>query len=196
MQFQILLFDGFDELDAIAPYEVLKMAAKHVPGWTVEFVALAQANCVTAANGAELVAPRKLLSLEQKPDLLIIPGGGWVDQSPMGARGVANCAEARTLLCNLHQSGVILASVCTGAMILAAAGLLDGRPCTTHHSALEDLKKFPVQITPGRVIDDGHILTAGGITSGIDLALHLIERFATPTLAAQIAMALEYQPGE
>lgn len=193
MQIQILLFDGFDELDAIAPYEVLKMAARRVPDWTVEFVALTSANCITAANGLELVAPRKLLSLEQKPDILIIPGGGWVDNSPAGARGVANCPEALALLRNLHQSGVILASVCTGAMILAAAGLLDNRPCITHHSALDDLKKFPVQIIQKRVVDDGEILTAGGVTSGLDLALHIIERFVSPTLVAQIAAALEYQ---
>ncbi|MDK3159952.1 DJ-1/PfpI family protein [Kamptonema cortianum] len=192
MLFHILLFDGFDELDAIAPYEVLRMAARHVPDWKVEFVAVAGANCITAANGLVVAAPRKLLSSEQKPDLLIIPGGGWVDASAVGARAVANCAGTLARLRDMHQSGVILASVCTGAMILATAGLLDGRPCITHHSALDDLKKFPVQIVPQRVIDDGDILTAGGITSGLDLALHLIERFASPALAAQMAATLEY----
>jgi len=192
MLFQILLFDGFDELDAIAPYEVLKMAAKHLPEWKVEFVTLTHANAITAANGLELVAPSKLLSLDQKPDILVIPGGGWVDQSPLGARGVTNCAEALALLRKLQQSGVILSSVCTGSMILAAAGLLDGRPCITHHSALDDLKKFPVQIIQKRVVDDGDIITAGGITSGLDLALHLIERFAGAPLATQIAAAMEY----
>jgi transcriptional regulator GlxA family with amidase domain len=93
----------------------------------------------------------------------------------------------------LHEEGTILAAICTGSMLLAAAGLLRGRPATTHHGALEDLRTAGAEVIRARVVDDGDIVTAGGVTSGLDLALWLVERFAGPQLAVAVEQRLEYE---
>ena len=87
-----------------------------------------------------------------------------------------------------------MASVCTGAMLLAAAGITDGRPATTHHSALEDLRASGAQVIDARVVDDGDVMTAAGITSGIDLALYIVEREAGAEIAERVADEIEYEP--
>jgi transcriptional regulator GlxA family with amidase domain len=92
------------------------------------------------------------------------------------------------------DAGAVLAAVCTGAMLLATAGVLTGRRATTHHSAWADLEAAGAVLVRDRVVDDGDVVTAGGVTSGIDLGLWLIERFAGPDQAARAAERLEYRP--
>jgi transcriptional regulator GlxA family with amidase domain len=99
----------------------------------------------------------------------------------------------KPLIQQAESRGSVLASVCTGAMILASAGALTGRRATTHHSAWADLDAAGATLVRERVVDDGDRVTAGGVTSGLDLALHLVERFAGAELAAAIAENLEYQ---
>jgi transcriptional regulator GlxA family with amidase domain len=86
----------------------------------------------------------------------------------------------------------VIASVCTGAMALAAAGLLEGRRATTHHAALEDLRRSGADVVDARVVDDGDIVSCGGVTSGIDLALWLVERFAGDEVADRVARDIEH----
>ena len=185
MQTEILIYDGFDELDAIGPFEVLSPLAPRL-------VTLEPAATVTASHGLE-VTPHGMLS--QAPGLLVVPGGGWVARNEQAGtyaeylRGAIPAAIAER-----HGRGTVVASVCTGALLLAKAGILGGRPAVTHHAALDDLRDHGVDVRPGeRWIDAGDVLTAGGVTSGLDLALHLLERFQSAEVADAAARLLEHQ---
>jgi transcriptional regulator GlxA family with amidase domain len=192
MHFQILIFDGFDELDAIAPYEVLQDAVRVKEGDRVDLVTVEAATEITADHGLR-VRPSAQLNLEKRPDVLIVPGGGWIDRSPRGAYAEAQRGVIPKAIKSLHDSGTICAAVCTGAMLLATAGILKKRPATTHHGAIKDLEASGANIVHARVVDDGSVITAGGVTSGLDLALWLVERFYGPQLAHKIETTLEYE---
>jgi transcriptional regulator GlxA family with amidase domain len=147
---------------------------------------------VTASHGLE-VTPHGTLS--EAPGLLVVPGGGWVARNEQAGtyaeylRGAIPAAIA-----DRHGRGTVVASVCTGALLLARAGILEGRPAVTHHAALGDLRDHGVDVRPGeRWLDAGDVLTAGGVTSGLDLALHLLERFRDAEVAGAAARLLEHQ---
>lgn len=193
MLIQVVVFPGVDELDAIAPFEVLSMAAHHATGWRVELVAAVASESVVTANGLRLVVEGEPLSLNRRPDLLIVPGGGWADRVAVGARAEVASGALPRLIAELHAAGTVIASVCTGAMIVAAAGILKGRPAVTHHLAVADLWATGAQIVEARVVDDEDILTAGGITSGLDLALWIVARFLGQEPAQEIAARLEHE---
>jgi len=110
--------------------------------------------------------------------MLIVPGGGWNSRSPRGARAEVARGDLPRLLAREHARGTAVASVCTGGMVLAAAGITTGRRATTHHLALDELRESGADVVDARVVDDGDVLTAGGVTSGIDLALWIVERHA------------------
>jgi transcriptional regulator GlxA family with amidase domain len=191
MNVAILLFEGFDELDAVAPYEVFETAGDFGAGVTAEFVTLDEIQTTEAAHGMRIESDRALADAD--PGLLVVPGGGWNDRTSPGVwteyeRGAIPDAVAR-----LYDDGTTIASVCTGAMLLAKAGLLDGRPATTHHTALDDLRETDASVRETRFIDDGDVLTAAGITSGFDLALHLVEREVGEETAERVARELEYE---
>jgi len=194
MDVAVLLFEGFDELDAVAPYEVFQTAAGMGSDLDVSMRTLVPDEGVTARHGLTVEPDDVLLGT---PDLVVVPGGGWNDRE---SRGVWSEVENGTLpdrLDTLHEGGATIASVCTGAMLLAAAGLLDGRPATTHESAKDDLREdYPdVDVRDDRFVDDGTVLTAGGVTAGIDLALHVVERECSPGIAEQVAEEIEYDSG-
>jgi transcriptional regulator GlxA family with amidase domain len=192
MHFQILIFDGFDELDAIAPYEVLRHVEREQAGTRVELVTVEAVAEITAAHGLR-IRPSGQLNLEKRPDVLIVPGGGWIDRSSSGTFSEAQRGLIPKTIKSLFESGTICASVCTGAMLLAAAGILKGRPATTHHGAIKDLEASGASVVHARVVDDGNVVTAGGVTSGLDLALWLVERFYGPKLAHKIETEMEYE---
>jgi transcriptional regulator GlxA family with amidase domain len=96
------------------------------------------------------------------------------------------------VLRELHDGGTAIATVCTGGMVAAAAGLTNGRPGTTHHAALEELRASGAHVIAARVVDDGDLIMAGGVTSGIDLALWLVEREAGAEIAAAVTEEMEY----
>lgn len=191
MNVAILLFEGFDELDAVAPYEVFETAGDFGASVAAEFVTLDGARLVEAAHGMRIKPAGSLADAD--PALLVVPGGGWNDRTSPGVwteyeRGAIPDAVAR-----LYGEEVTIASVCTGAMLLAKAGLLDGRPATTHYTALDDLRETDASVRETRYVDDGNVLTAAGITSGFDLALHLVEREFGSEVAEQVARELEYE---
>jgi transcriptional regulator GlxA family with amidase domain len=192
MRFQILIFDGFDELDAIAPYEVLQNAAQAKVDATVELVTADAAKEITADHGLRL-RPSGQLDLQHRPDVLVVPGGGWIDRSSRGARAEAERGVIPKMIKLFHESGTICASVCTGAMLLAAAGILKGRPATTNQGAIKDLEDSGARVINARVVDDGNIITAAGVTSGLDLGLWLVERFYGSKFAQQIETQMEYE---
>lgn len=189
----VLLFEGFEELDAIGPYEVCGSAGKRGADWTVETLATEPVDRVRGAYGLR-VEPDGVLSAETDLDYLVVPGGGWNDgDEGQGARGAAADDDLLAAIRTLHEDGTTLVSVCTGAMILAEAGVVDGRPAVTHHGALDDLNESDAEVVDARVVDDGDVVTAGGITAGIDCALWLVEREWGDGVADAVATAMEYE---
>jgi transcriptional regulator GlxA family with amidase domain len=183
---EVLFFDGFDDLDAIAPFEIL--AAAGFPLRAVSFPA--GAGAVTSAHGLRVEVDG---ALGEAPELVVIPGGGWRDGAKAGVRTMAQ-GELPARLARLHGRGTVLASVCTGAMLLATAGLLRDRPAITHHIAVEDLAKAGADVRrDARVVDDGEFVTCGGPTAGIDLSLHLVERFCGSAAAQAGAERIEHE---
>lgn len=192
MQIDIILFTGFDELDAIGPFEVLQNAVPLGADFKVRLVSLAGAGEVIGAHGLRVLAEARLGD-EPGPELVVVPGGGWNDHRVDGARAEAERGDIPAYLAERYEAGATIASVCTGAMLVAAAGLLRGRPAITHHSAIEDLRSAGAEIINERVVDDNQLVTAGGVTSGIDLALWLVERFVSKEVADEVARRMEHQ---
>jgi transcriptional regulator GlxA family with amidase domain len=194
MNAEILLFDGFDELDAMGPWEVLGGLAQLREDVTARLVTLEGAREVRADHGAVIQAHG---ALSERPDVVIVPGGGWFDRTPHGAWAQAERGHIPEALAARHAAGTTVASVCTGALLLAGSGILDGRRATTNPGALDDLRAHgTIEVIEARVVDDGDILTAGAPACGIDLALHLLERYGGPELAEAGARELGYErPG-
>lgn len=190
MKVAIVLFDGFDELDAIAPYEVLQTAARHGADFDTTLVTLESAAQVTASHGLTLVSQGQL---DDSFDLVIVPGGGWGERADHGAWNEARRGDLPRALAELHAGGATVASVCTGGMLLSAAGLTAGRPATTHASAIDELADAGAQVVRERVVDDGDLITSGGVTSGLDMALWLVERHQGRELADSVAAQLEHE---
>jgi len=191
MNVQIVLFNGFDELDAIAPHEIWNMTRELKSDLDVQLVTLDGTKDVTASNGLRVQAQGQLGA--RRPDIVVVPGGGWMGRSPAGAWTEAQRGDLPTKLAQMHREGVIMTSVCTGAMLLASAGLLKNRPATTNHGALDELAAMGAQVIHARVVDDGDVITAGGITSGLDLTLWLVERFLSSESAHILEGRLEYE---
>ncbi|MDT5092937.1 MAG: hypothetical protein QOH60_2300 [Mycobacterium sp.] len=166
---EILMFNGFDELDVVAPFEIFVST-----GFDVELVTLQQCTKVVGSHGLNVIPSGQLGA---RPDLLVVPGGGWAAKSPVGARAEVSSGLIPAAIAERYAAGSTVAGVCTGAMLLAASGILAGRPAVTHRSAIDDLRRLGVDVRPeARVVDDGDVLTSGGVTSGIDLALHIVSR--------------------
>jgi len=184
---EVLVFDGFDDLDAVAPLEILAAA-----GFPVRVVRPpSHPATVHSAHGLSIDVPD---SISADAELVLVPGGGWLDGSAAGAR--AQCdGDLPQLLADLHGAGAVLASVCTGALLLSAAGLLTGRPAVTNRMALDDLAAAGADVRrDARVVDDGSIVTAGGPAAGIDLALHLVQRVLGEEAGRRAARRLEHEP--
>jgi transcriptional regulator GlxA family with amidase domain len=190
MQIDILLFDGFDELDALGPYEVLRTAAARGADVRAELVGAHGAATVTADHGTRIVVDR---GVSDTADVVLVPGGGWITRSDQGAWGEVQRGELPATIAAAHARGAVVASVCTGALVLAAAGITDGRSATTHHGAIDDFRATGAQIVDARVVDDGDIITAGGVTAGLDLGLALVERVGGREIADAVARDLEYE---
>ncbi|NMO91557.1 DJ-1/PfpI family protein [Actinomycetospora sp. TBRC 11914] len=190
MRIEVVVFEGFDDLDAFAPHEVLHHAAAGRPDWEVRLVGVDGPATVTSARGVVVSVAEGL----GEPDGVIVPGGPWRDPDTGVGAEIARGVLAGRLTALTTRTRWI-ASVCTGAMLLAAAGLTTGRPAVTHHAALDALAATGALVRPGRrVVDDGDVITAGGITSGLDLALHLVARELGPATARDVAALIEYVP--
>jgi transcriptional regulator GlxA family with amidase domain len=183
---EVLLFDGFDDLDAVGPLEILTAA-----GFATRVVRPpSHPETVHSAHGLRIEV-RETLGVA--PGLVIVPGGGWLDDTP-GVRTQCE-SDLPTALAALHAGGTVLASVCTGAMLLAAAGVLMGRPAVTNRMALDDLAATGADVQrDARVVDDGTVVTGGGPSAGIDVGIRLVARFAGADAGDAAARRLEHQP--
>ena len=191
MRIAVVVFDGFDELDAIGPLEVLRnAAAMGDAGLQVDLVALDGAAEVTGSHGLVVRTDGPLDP--GRFDLLVIPGGGWPARGAQGAGAEAAGGDLPAASAAAHRAGAVVATVCTGAMLATAAGLTRGRPAVTHHGAIEELRSSGAEVVEARVVDDGDLVTAGGVTSGIDMALWLVERHFGAELADAVAAEIEH----
>lgn len=182
MQIAIPLFERFTALDAIGPYEVLS----RLPGARVTFVGAAPGPVRTDNGMLALVADAALEDLPH-PDVLVVPGG-------IGTRALL--ADERMLgwIRGAHATSRWTASVCTGSLLLAAAGLLDGREATTHWAVCDLLEGLGARYVPRRVVEHDGIVMGAGVSAGIDMALTLAARIAGETAAQAIQLYLEYDP--
>jgi transcriptional regulator GlxA family with amidase domain len=191
MRIEILLYDGFDELDGIAPCEVLRTAEEYGADIHAVLVGADGAGTITASHGTRIEVGG---GVSETANMVLVPGGSWNSRGERGAWAEAQRGEVPAQIAAAHERGARIASVCTGAMLVSTAGILDGRPATTHHSAIDDLRGTAAQVVDGaRVVDDGDIMTAAGITSGIDLALHIVEQQAGAEIADKVADEIEYE---
>ncbi len=191
MRIDVIVYDGFDELDAIGPYEVFGHATRAGADLDVAYAALGREPGaeVTASLGTTLSVQRTLGAA----DVVVVPGGGWLnDGNTPGSRAEALRGDLPRALADRHAAGSLVAGVCTGGMLLATAGLLDGRRATTHHTSIDQLPSYGATLVLERVVDEGSVVTAGGVTSGIDLALHLVERLCGATYADAAALMMEH----
>ena len=186
----MFLFDGVEELDAVGPWEALASWTQQRPedGWTVTCVS-ADGAAVVGAKGLTLGAHH---SLADAPafDVLIHPGGP-------GTRRLLRDPEHLALVRQWRATVPVMASVCTGSLVYAAAGLLTGRRATTHWASLNLLSELdPTVITDvdARFVDDGDLVTSAGVSAGIDMALHLVARFAGVDRAREVRRAMQYDP--
>jgi len=196
VKIRILLYDGFDELDAIGPYEVFDYAAEYGADIHPEYVTLEPRERVTASHGTRVEPDGTLPEPDtaDAPDLLVVPGGGWnARDEAAGAWAEARKGDVPEAVAAYDAAGRDLAGVCTGGMLLAEGGVLDGRPAVTHASALDDLRATDAEVVEARVVDAGRVVTAGGVTSGIDLALYLVERAFGTDVVDTVSGEMEYE---
>jgi transcriptional regulator GlxA family with amidase domain len=182
MQTAILIFDGLTALDAIGPYEVLRS----VPGWEVQFVGPRKGEVRTDSGALGLSADYSLEEVTE-PDIVLVPGG-------VGNRALLKDDAVLSWLRAVDEGTKWTTSVCTGSLVLAAAGLLDGKRATGHWLYLERLAELGADPVGGRFVEDGKIVTAAGVSAGIDMALHLVGREAGPEVAQAVQLGIEYDP--
>ncbi|MDF9558547.1 DJ-1/PfpI family protein [Bacillus tropicus] len=192
MKIQIVLFDGFGELVSFAPFEVLNRAIEEGAPFTVEFVSSEPKQEVTTSFGVT-VKLHDFLRMDNRPDLLIVPGGGWNHKVKNGARKQAELGTLTKMIREMNNEGTIVAGVCTGGMLLAASGILNGQKATMHHLAQGEMSKYGAELLPYRIVDQGDMITARGVTSGIDLGLWITEKFASSKIAAAVEYRMEYE---
>lgn len=189
---KIIIFNGFDELDAIAPFEVLKVAKMMGADLQVELVTIGNSTEIIAAHGLK-ICPDHQLNLTEKLNILMVLGGGWANQAEQGVRAEMEKGEIPKVISHFHQKGTTIAAICTGVMLLAKAGILKEYAAITHQTAIAALKESGAEIITARVVDDGEIITSDGVTSGLDLSLWLLERYFSPQLAQKVERQLEYE---
>ncbi|HMK60729.1 MAG TPA: DJ-1/PfpI family protein [Dissulfurispiraceae bacterium] len=181
----ILIFPQVEELDFVGPFEVLSYVNKIQPESTkVQLVAEALAP-VSAFNGMKIIPD---LTLQDCPlfDIVIIPGG-------RGRSYAMKNPAIKEFILRQSKTAHIIASVCTGAFLLAEAGLLTGKKATTYHAAFEELNSYSVKVIKSKVVRDGKIVTAGGVSSGLELGFYLLRELFSPSISQEVANKIEYK---
>ncbi|MDT5226201.1 MAG: hypothetical protein QOG19_3608 [Mycobacterium sp.] len=184
MQIAIPLFPRFTALDAVGPYEVLQ----RIPSIEVVFVGH-QRGEVRTENGMLGVTCDATFDDVDAPDVVVVPGG-------IGTRVLINDESLRGWLQSVHPRTTFTTSVCTGALLLAGAGLLDGLAAATHWRAADELNRLGARYVPDRVVEHlpQRIITAAGVSSGIDMALRLVELLVDREAAQAAQLLIEYDP--
>jgi transcriptional regulator GlxA family with amidase domain len=180
VQIALALYPNFTMLDIIGPFQVFA----DVPGNDVVFVAAEVGPVVDHTGRASLIATKSFADVPA-PDVVVVPGG---------LRDTELQAELVEWLRRVHPTTTWTTSVCTGAVYLAAAGILDGLDATTHWARRRALEKLGAHYTEQRVVERGKVITAAGVSSGIDMALVLLDHMSGSETAQMIQLAIEYDP--
>lgn len=183
MKTAILLYEGLTALDAIGAYEVLSL----VPEMEVCFVAV-ERGAKRSDNGFLSLIADYELSEVPNPDIILVPGSSANTQDAMSDTQILNWLRTA------HETSLWTTSVCSGALILGAAGLLEGKKATTHWIAKDYLKNFGAEAASERFIEQGKIITAAGVSAGIDMALYLTSKITDEETAQSIQLLIEYDP--
>jgi transcriptional regulator GlxA family with amidase domain len=183
MRVEIVVFDGFDEIDVFGPFEVMSSA-----GFDVDLVAVESPGVVMSMRGVSLNVSGVLGTGEG----VVVPGGGWLNHAEQGSWAQAERGILPKRLAEIAPDTRWLASVCTGTMLLASAGLLIGRYATTNRNAFGELAPYVAEVVDERVVDDGDRITAGGLTAGLDLGLWITERELGSNVADRVSRSIEY----
>jgi transcriptional regulator GlxA family with amidase domain len=184
----IFLFDGAEELDWAGPWEVLSAWARRWPddGVTAFTVAESTDRPVACAKGLRVLADHTWADAPPV-DVLLVPGGD--------TRAVTADERVLARVRDLASADKLVTSVCTGAFVLQAAGLLEGRPATTHWGSIDGLRDLGVDVRPDdRFVDAGAVVTAAGVSAGIDMALHLVARLHSRERAQEVRRYIQYDP--
>ncbi|MDT7782370.1 MAG: hypothetical protein QOF58_789 [Pseudonocardiales bacterium] len=178
---QVVLFDGFDPLDAIGPYETLAAGGVHTELVSAEGPREVESGARLSLRATAALAP-------DQAGIVLVPGAAGLTEDeivPLLAKAANTLAEPMKQA--LGEHGVTVATVCGGSLVLAMAGLIGGRSATTNHLGLQALESTGVNAIRARIVDDGDLVTAAGVTSGVDLGLYLLER----EVGAQKALEVE-----
>ena len=190
MRIAIVLFDGAEELDWAGPWEVLAAWSQEWPEDGAEVYTVADSRGpVTCAKGLR-VLPDFTWDSAPAPDVVVWPGG-------QGTRSMLGDERVRDRVRGLAAAGALMTSVCTGSLVYADAGLLDGRTATTHWSAIDELAALGKGLridTEARFIDHGDVVVAAGVSAGIDMALHLVARLHSVERAREVRRYIQYDP--
>lgn len=182
MEIAVLLYDRFTALDCIGPYEVLS----RIPGARLRFVAK-KAGEVAADTGMLRIVAEAAIADVARPDVLLIPGGPGDDAAMADD-------EIIDWVAHVHETTKWTTSVCTGALVLGAAGILKGLDATTHWASAGRLESFGARYTEERVVQQGKIITAAGVSAGIDMGLTLLAKEVGEDFAKALQLAIEYDP--
>ena len=182
MQIAYLLYERFTALDVTGPHDVLNS----VPGNESIFVAETPGPVRNESDTLSLVADASLDEV-RSPDIVVVPGG-------FGNRLLLEHEPLREWIRDVHETSAWTTSVCTGSLLLAAAGLLDGAPAATHWLARDVLAELGAEPVAERVVEHGKILTAAGVSAGIDMALRLVQRINGDEVAQAVQLGIEYDP--
>jgi transcriptional regulator GlxA family with amidase domain len=198
---QIVLFDGFDPLDVIAPFDVLVAGSDAVGGELVVELVSAEGPGPVVSGSRGLVLNATAQLDPSKPGYVIVPGASGpidgdpdeVDTIPVLLARFGETKAVPLMRDAMANPDITVATVCGGSLALAMAGLLEGRNAVTHVLGLDVLGATGVDVVRARVVDDGDLVTAGGVTSGLDLALHLLDRSYGPRVALAVEELFEYE---
>lgn len=182
MQIAIPLFDRFTALDAVGPFQVLS----GIPGAEIRFLAHEPGPVRSDNRMLTMVADGRFEDAPD-PEILVVPGG-------IGTRVLLEDARVLDWVRGVHETSRYTTSVCTGSLVLAGAGILDGLEATTHWLSTDLLKELGAKPTGKRVVEQGKVITAAGVSAGIDMALRLAELVSGPEVAQAIQLAIEYDP--
>ncbi|MFE7132390.1 DJ-1/PfpI family protein [Streptomyces sp. NPDC057638] len=192
LRVQVVMFDGVEELDFAAPYEVFSAAGFFTRrAVQVRYVSASRLSGVTGAFGTAVGGIHRWAP--EEADILVVPGGGYARPDKPGVQAEIARGTLPRALAAAVRPGLTIAAVCTGVILCSAAGLTRNRPCTTHKGARAELERQGGVLKNARVVDDGDLVTAGGITSGLELALWLVRRELGPETALSLEGMMEYE---
>lgn len=192
LRVHVVMFEGVEELDYTAPYEVFSASDYFTDrAVDVRYVTVDDVRTVTAAYGTRVRVDHRWVP--EEADVLVVPGGGYARPDDPGVHAEIRRGTLPRALAAASRPGLTISALCTGVILLSAAGLTRGRPCTTHHRARADLERQGGVLKNARVVDDGDLVTAGGVTSGLDLALWLVRRELGADAAIGLEEMLEYE---